>query len=462
MSRRTRTILFLVVTFLFLVAAPSVVLYTQGYRIDAKRKKVVQTGGISIAAFPKSAQVTLDGKPKKNTNFLSGKVFLQNILPGTHAITVKKEGYSEWRKDVEVRTKQVTEEHNIILWPEDFLWKSAAEDIENYWPSPSGNNILLERKTTRTRRLEIFSAKDKSFRELGRPEQVAAAGIIRNVIWSEDENRIILESSSIFVGDLEAGTLFPLNWIGVAHDMTFYPADKNKIFILSGAGGTKSNTLWIYDLTQKTAQPVLQNTLAFDSISEGIVWLSKEGYLYLSNLSGAITGVLNGKPQPIKAEAGYQIYALNSRKVILRENSSLFFLDPAAKALIKIGDDIRGIKFSPDQRKAAIFTRHEIWVLYLEPQTEQPFKQAGEYNLLTRFSEEIQNIIWIGANHIAIRFENKIKAAEIDDRDGINIIDMPLPENGAEKLYRASFSQAAKQIYILLGRKVFESRKLLP
>lgn len=473
MTKKTRTILFLALIFLFLITAPSVVLYFQGYRIDANRKKIVQTGGISIAAWPKYLQVELDGKPKKTTGFLSGKTFLQNLLPGTHTVTIKKNGYLTWQKELEVRERRVTEVHNIILWPEDLLWEQLIEDVENYWASPGRNIILLEKGRAGPVIIEVLDIKNKSLMELQfEPKGLQIVGDIENVSWSNDKNRIILKTSSkkypYLVGDLSSGKIVPIDWARNVMAMALSPLDKNKLLILS-----HPNTLWIYDLAQKDSQILLQDTLAFAVVSEGIIWLNTEGYIYLSNFSGTIIRVLNEEPHNIKPEAEYQINALNPQRLLLRENSTLFFFSSsnsppelmegqATKTLTKIEENVQDIIFSPDQRKAAFRTLHEIWILYLEPQLGQPTKQAGEYNLLTRFSEEIRDIAWIGSNHLVIAFENKTRVAEIDDRDGINIADIALPENGKGALRKISFSGISRQMYLLFGEKIFRSKRLLP
>ena len=68
MTKRTRTILFSICAILFLLIAPSVVLYSQGYRIDFESKRIVQIGGFYFKVWPKNAQVLIDGKLEKKTD----------------------------------------------------------------------------------------------------------------------------------------------------------------------------------------------------------------------------------------------------------------------------------------------------------------------------------------------------------------------------------------------------------
>jgi len=81
MTKKTRTILFLICLFLFLLIAPSAIFYSQGYRFDFDSKKITQTGGLFLKVFPKSAEIYLDGKLKKKTDFFFGSILIENLLP---------------------------------------------------------------------------------------------------------------------------------------------------------------------------------------------------------------------------------------------------------------------------------------------------------------------------------------------------------------------------------------------
>jgi len=50
MTKKTRTILFLIFLFLFLLIAPSAIFYSQGYRLDFENKKLTQSGGFFLNA----------------------------------------------------------------------------------------------------------------------------------------------------------------------------------------------------------------------------------------------------------------------------------------------------------------------------------------------------------------------------------------------------------------------------
>lgn len=146
MTKKTRAILFLTCLFLFLLIAPSAIFYSQGYRIDFKTKKIVQTGGIFLKVEPKQATVFVDEKLKKKTDFLFGTVIIKNLLPGWHKIKVEKDGFHFWEKNLEIKEKEVTESKNIVLIPQNPNFAVLTRGIKNFWFSLDGKKIIFLRE----------------------------------------------------------------------------------------------------------------------------------------------------------------------------------------------------------------------------------------------------------------------------------------------------------------------------
>lgn len=128
MHKKTRTALFITLILLFAVVTPSVILYSQGYRFDFETKQVVQTGGFYFRALPKSADVYLNGKFKAKTSIFTGSTLIENILPKTYSVEIKKTGYHTWQKNLEVKEKQVADAKNVVLFPENPDFKKLTEN----------------------------------------------------------------------------------------------------------------------------------------------------------------------------------------------------------------------------------------------------------------------------------------------------------------------------------------------
>lgn len=126
MTKRRRTILFYLSVILFVVAAPTLILYSQGYRYDFEKNKLVQTGGLYFKVAPRGAQVFLNGALKDETSLFGNSLLIKNLIPKTYNIEIKKQGYHPWQKNLQVSEKHVTEAKNITLFPENTIFQKLT------------------------------------------------------------------------------------------------------------------------------------------------------------------------------------------------------------------------------------------------------------------------------------------------------------------------------------------------
>ena len=115
------------------------------------------------------------------------------------------------------------------------------------------------------------------------------------------------------------------------------------------------------------------------------------------------------------------------------------------------------MEISPDFNKILYLGNFEIWIFFLKDNLNQPQKKAGEKVFLTRFSEKIKDCFWLNSGYLIFNTDSKLKIAEIDDRDRINIYDLKDFEN--PKIF---FNGNNKKVYILSNGKFFVSEKFLP
>jgi hypothetical protein len=97
--------------------------------------------------------------------------------------------------------------------------------------------------------------------------------------------------------------------------------------------------------------------------------------------------------------------------------------------LVEIG--VKNASISPDSKKLLYYNETEIWVKYLEKILIQPYHEAGEKELITRFSEKISSAIWYPEDneHIIFIVGNTIKITELDGRDQRNTYDFLATRN---------------------------------
>lgn len=143
MKKRTRFIILITCFLLFFIITPCIVGYALGYRIDFESRKIVATGGIYVKAIPQPLEVYIDSKLTGKTNVFSNAAFTQNLLPKTHTVLVKKDGYYDYRKTVLVKEKEVSKLENIVLFKKNL----SFQIIKNDESSPFNQKEETEDKT---------------------------------------------------------------------------------------------------------------------------------------------------------------------------------------------------------------------------------------------------------------------------------------------------------------------------
>ncbi len=165
---------------------------------------------------------------------------------------------------------------------------------------------------------------------------------------------------------------------------------------------------------------------------------------------------LTEKPFPIKAETEYKLNIF-PENIFLRENKTLYLFSPNSKSFEKFFENASLLKISPDNKKMVLISDYEIWILFLKEITSQPQRKAGEQLFLVRLSEKIGDCFWLNSDYLIFNAANKIKIAEIDDRDKTNIADVA--EFESPEIF---WNQVDKKLYILSGENLSQSGKLLP
>jgi len=438
MTKKTRTILFLICLFLFILIAPSVIFYSQGYRIDinppAGGIKITQTGGLFLKIVPKQVEVFVDEKLKKKTDFFFGSALIENLLPKKYKIQIKKEGYYPWEKNLEIKEKEVAEVKNIVLIPENPNFSILTKEVKDFWVSPDERKIILFEENEKGWALKLLDL-----------ERNVKSHLI-------DEKGISREKVELF--DLE------------------FSSDSKEIFLEVGMEEQlKYFTLEIDEIPpvlteSKKPSPPFENALIYKTVRQDIYYLNNLGHLFKnpSVAKGEDEGEafidygenLTEKPFSIKQETEYALEIFPDF-VFLRESQILYQFNPNSKSFEKFFEPIKDLKISPDYKKIVYFSDYEIWILFLKDKSNQPQKKAGEKLFLIRLSEQIKDCFWFDSNYLVFNAGDKIKIAEIDDRDRINIVDVA--EFANPKIF---WNKNDKKLYVLSDENLNQSERLLP
>jgi len=466
MTHRTRNILFITLFILFLIIAPVTVFYSLGWRFDWETKKVVQTGVFYFKVWPKNAQVYINGEFKKKTDIFFSSAHIDNLLPGQYQIEIKKDGYYDWKKTLEIKKREVAEGKNIVLIPKNPDFNLLSEQVKDFFFSPDGKKVILKEiwlasrsspETSEGWSLKLFDLNRNVKSQLIDETNISKEEIeIIDLRFSPDSKDVLLKlglKENIYYYILETDSspakLTKIDFLDSVDQIYFNPADSQKLFI------SQKTTLNEIDLeNKKILPPLIEDIVAFSINGNNIYYIDSSGSFFKTDFSAEKKEKLNIVPFSLKKETLYEII-ISASKIFIKEDNALYIFDENQKSFKKFFEPIKDLKPSPDFKKIVYFNDYEICVLFLERQYDQPTKEAGEQLFITRFSEKINDIFWYTDYYLIFNLGDKIKVMEIDERDKINIYD--LAEFKEPKIFWNN-----KKLYILSEESLYASENLTP
>lgn len=313
---------------LFLVAS-LIYFYANGYRLDIFKQEITQNGVINIESSPALADIYVNEK-------LIGKTpKSSSVKIGTYHITVKKEGYNNWEKDIDILEGKSTPMYPWLIKqsPKSTpLWSSTGA-IDKYWVnknndhvifltkelegyilweytlnpalwdfstnpseilklennnidvilSPSGLQTLLKVTMETTSQYYILNTQILSQFASLKPLNIDKA-IAYEINWSNDNNYLILESANgLYEYDTRLNTLVPLI-TKIATQKYIWTTDEQGFFYIVEPSANQFEGLNTYDLKQIALNGLstkyIINNFYFRTTDEYILQYRENGFTY--------------------------------------------------------------------------------------------------------------------------------------------------------------------------------------
>lgn len=474
MNKRNRTILFLILASLFFLVTPSVILYSQGYRIDWEAKNLTQIGAFFFHITPSRTEIYIDEKPRAKTE-LFDSILLRDFPEKSYHVKIIKPNYYPWEKTLQIKPKQVTEAKNITLFSQDTAHILLFDNVQNFWAAPNNRDVIIQQEN-RDRKWQLSLFDSENGIEYPLMEQKLFKEFIADIQWTPDSSQILItinsgEAITYFVYDINRDTLSPqpvgklddlprqqsLNFLkgSIAH-VAFIPKHTDEILVALLRGS--SPTLVRANIRGKTImQTLAANVVTFATTEDIVIWLDGDGTLWSQNLNTEEPATIYSTQRfAIENETPYRIFVFGNR-FFLRNGDSLFGVANVEKSSTPIFSSASEIILSSDSEKFAVSEASELWLYFLEEQTDQPKRVKNEKVFLTGFNKPVQNLQWLNNHYLIFSVDDEIKIAEIDDRDRINVVTLenfPKP-----KLF---WNSQNKLLYTLSDKKFYVSEQLIP
>ncbi len=456
MTKRKRTVLFTFFTAIFFIIGPFLIFYASGYVFDFHQKRFVQTGAFYFKVSPKDYTVSLNGKLRKKSTPFLGTAFIKNLPPKQYIVEVKKNNYHPWIKKLDINEGLITESRHITLFPQNVNFSLLYKNIG--FLCQKDNHLLIEQRNKNNWAIIDYSLKDKKGETIFESNFLKTNSILKNIkVGSNDLILLILETKDgkrkLLAIDNSSSPPFisEINLPQESNDIEINPSNRSEVLFLN------ENKLFKYNFQEKTKPSrLIDSLLAYSLLGNKIIWLDENGFVYESDMSGKPISVLNLYPFSINKNKKYMIFTRNNlSKILIQEGNSLYYLGKN-RSFKKISDDFKDFKISPDAKKIAIFSNHEIRIFFWEDILDQPQRKEGDLIFLTRFSDGILSLDWLNSDYILFNTDSKVKISEIDNRDRLNIIDI-----GDYKNSRIYFEKKLNEILLLSENSLFVSNILM-
>lgn len=440
-----------------------ILFYSFGFKYNIQKNETTQVGAIIIKTTPKKVDIYKNSLLHKNnktiTNLFSDFVKINSLEAKTYNIKIKKEGYFDWEKNVEVKEGIVTELKNIVLLKKEYNKTIILENLEkdNIWLNNQKNKIVYQKKgDSRLVLFDIIKKEEKSIADLNKyPFNKIEKSIIKKIIFSENNSKIILTTEQMdkinqYLIDLtdknkiyNLSTIFEDNlelksgWNFYFEDFLFY---------------IKNNSLYKFDYSKNISEEILKNVNSFLIQGDQLYFfVFNDNNLYHGNLKNLnkITKIKK-MPESFDSESLQKITKTdNNIYLILSSTEELYFINKKNEVNL-INTSVQNANFYHNNKRIIYGNNREIWIYYIEEKTSQPRKNEFENELITRFSGNINNIFpYKDGEHLFYREGNFLKFLEIDSRDKRNIFEII-------KINNDNMFYSNDSLYYLNDNKIFQ------
>ena len=439
MQIHLRRFYYSIVIVAFVIIAPILVLYATGYRYDFE-SGAYKTGVLSTTTHPKRSQVYLNEKlvAKKTP------AVIENLKPGEYQLTIKKDGFWSWQKNVNVISSQATVLENITLIKNSNPRLIDQGDLASFSQSPSKEYIAY----IDSNNLKTLKLKDGSLDSYSLPSN--RHGTVK-LKWSTDSNTLLIvaknnyiqESSVLNISDKKI-TKITDQLLQNCRQLEFSFKNNNLIYCLA------DNYVWQIDLVnQKRTNFLDKKVKALISNKDEIYFISEsEQVLHLYSLKPD-DPAKQTRLAELPSANDFSLNNENQNALLIfdNQNSRLYLMENNMAVEIPV-NDVESFCWSNDRELLLVLSELELWLYnHQKKQTE----------LVSRLSSPVGSGV-INYNNSLLLFghDSKIKAVEAEDQSGrlmVSILDKKIArlffDAGGEKLFYTTPNAASIELYSL-------------
>ena len=426
MSIRFRRFLYFFLLLLFAIVAPTLVLYTSGYRMDWNTRRLYKTGLLLVEYLPKDATFSIDGEVYD----MRSPAHINGLSPRSYLLRVSKEGYTPWEKRLWIPEGITTFLKHIILFqtptiahtepidmmttafgatrlplvafissshatstialndPEKtrFLQYQRKEGAQHFLWSPHNERLLLTEQQTSggTNGMIIDPSRGTDDPRVVQSLDDITPLPLTNITWDLGRDDLLYA----YTREGDASWLLALNIQKQTFERTLIPDES---FGLSYEGGENRLALLVPETPEKTS--VVLRAFAPE----------KESLERRVTLEGNATDLsFLGKHQHLLT-------------VLDKNKKMLYLIERAPRGespITEVFSNVNDAAWSPNEQRLIWWNEYEVWLWDLQ----QNIKER-----LTRTKDVLHNVLWYpSSEYIFLQTETSVTVLELDGRDRRN------------------------------------------
>lgn len=193
-----KRVLFTVLSASFIIGGTFIaILYAKGNR-PTLTGDVRNTGLLVVNSFPTGAQVYVNGKLTSATDDTL------NLDPGTYEVEIRKEGYTSWKKSLNIEKELVTQTNAVLFPSVPSLSPLTFTGVQNLSPAPDGQKLIYYTASASSQQkngLYLVDLTDSPLSlQRGSRQVVIDTGLMdlqtANIIWSPDSSEVLLSDDN--------------------------------------------------------------------------------------------------------------------------------------------------------------------------------------------------------------------------------------------------------------------------
>jgi len=375
------------------------VFYALGYRLPGNATTTLPVGVLIIETNPKRADISLNDQ----FHGRSPKA-ISNLKPAQTIVSVSKDGFAPWHKNITIAPGEVTELRSIRLFPADQSLRTLLSDVVSFSLSPNRKLIAV---TTSDNYLHIIDTKGL---DIAKP--IIINPLPQQLLWSPDSNSLLaISGAKASAVDI---TEQPLSVSGLpgliaTSQLAWDQRVPGRLLTV-----TPDQNLIAYHVATKASELIYPNVSRFATSSRYIYIVDTDNQILMLNLQGALVDSPNiAYDQPIK-----QLHVTPDGHAALQFADSSVSLLTAGNKLLPIANHAKKLGWSPDGQLLYLQTEDSSVHVFNAYDERLPHMPLYELKLITRLSRPIRNPQWFaGGKHLIYQVNDEIFITEIDTRD---------------------------------------------